>query len=136
MQIFTRILKELGIAILFMLLILAILAFAFRDKVPYGTKVPDSIDYANIDKKDYDVRGDVEDKTNPTQTYQTSTAQLEAYLTEKIVSPGRFAPFDPIDSVPDVPSETILNMSDMLTTDENGNVLTGVQNSTTESTLE
>lgn len=137
MQIFLRILKELGIAIIFILLILAILAFAFRDKVPYGTEVPKSVEYVNIDKKDYDVRGDVENKENPTQTYQTSIEQLEEYLTEKIVSPGRFAPFDPIASVPDVPSEIVLNMSNLLVTEGSGTVSTNVDFSLTEeSTLE
>ncbi|MBO5179646.1 MAG: hypothetical protein J6B87_04805 [Clostridia bacterium] len=107
MQIFMRILKELGIALLFLLLILGILAFAFYDKVPYGTKVPDPIDYASINKDEYNIRGDLEDQANATQTYETSTSQLEEYLTEKIVSPGRFDPFNPINSVSDVPSEKV-----------------------------
>lgn len=107
MQVFKRILKELGIAILFLLLILGVLAFAFYDKVPFGREVPDSIDYTNIDKSKYDVRGDVEDRASATQTYQTSVGQLESYLTEKIVSPGRFEPFAPVDSVSDVPNERV-----------------------------
>ena len=107
MQIFMRILKELGIALLFLLLILGVLAFAFYDKVPFGTKVPEPIDYANINRDDYNVRGNVEDQANATQTYETSTSQLEEYLTEKIVSPGRFDPFNPIESVSDVPTEIV-----------------------------
>ena len=107
MQIFMRILKELGIALLFLLLILGVLAFAFYDKVPFGTKVPEPIDYANINRDDYNVRGNVENQANATQTYETSTSQLEEYLTEKIVSPGRFDPFNPIESVSDVPTEIV-----------------------------
>lgn len=107
MQIFMRILKELGIALLFLLLILGVLAFAFYDKVPFGTKVPEPIDYANINKEDYSVRGNLEDQANATQTYETSSSQLESYLTEKIVSPGRFDPFNQIQSVSDIPSETV-----------------------------
>lgn len=107
MQIFMRILKELGIALLFLLLILAVLAFAFYDKVPFGKQIPESIKYTNINKDDYKPKGDVEDKANATQTYETSTSQLESYLTEKIVSPGRFDPFNPINSVSDVPTEKI-----------------------------
>ena len=114
MQIFLRILKELGIAIVFVLIILAVLAVAFYDKVPYGTEVPESIKYTNIERDEYNVRGDVEDKFNPTLTYQTSNKQLEEYLTEKMVSPGRFAPFDPVTSVPDVPTDRVQSMSNML----------------------
>ncbi|MBR4111259.1 MAG: hypothetical protein IKK43_06220 [Clostridia bacterium] len=129
MQIFMRILKELGIALLFLLLILGALAFAFYDKVPFGKKVPDSVKYTRINKDDYNVRGNVEDQASATQTFETSSSQLESYLTEKIVSPGRFDPFNPIESVSDIPTETVIGSLSggfyvSITTDENGNTVT------------
>lgn len=135
MQIFLRILKELGIAIIFILLIVAILAFAFKDKVPFGTEVPEAVKYTVVDRDDFKV-GDagVEDKKNPDQVYQTSAKQLEEYITEKIVSPGRIAPFDSIESVPDVPSEIVSSKTNVpeesLSGTESG------QDSTRELTLE
>ena len=111
MRLFMKIMKELGIALLFVLVILGVLAVAFHNRVPYGKEVPESINYVNIEKSNFDVRGDVEDKANATLTYQTSAKQLESYLTEKIVSPGRFAPFDATNSVSDVPSEVVTSDS-------------------------
>lgn len=146
MQIFKRILKELLIALLFLLLILGILAIAFYDKVPFGTKVPGPIEYANINKNDYNVRGNVEEQANATQTYETSSTQLESYLTEKIVSPGRFDPFNQIDSVSDVPTETItsgvqnaatpLNESTLTPKTNNEPLVTKYDSTAGESTLE
>lgn len=107
MQIFKRILKELGIALLFLLLILAVLAFVFYDKVPFAKQVPEPVDYANINRDDYKARGDLEEQANATQVFETSSSQLEEYLTEKIVSPGRFDPFNPINSVSDIPSDIV-----------------------------
>lgn len=135
MQIFLRILKELGIALIFILLIVAILAFAFRDKVPFGTDVPEAVNYTVVNREDFKV-GDtgVEDKKNPDQVYQTSAKQLEEYITEKIVSPGRIAPFDSIESVPDVPSETVSTKTNV--SDETLSNTADGQASTEESTLE
>lgn len=130
MQVFKRILKELGIAILFLLLILGVLAFAFYDKVPFSREVPDSIDYTNIEKSKYDVRGDVEEQKNATQTYQTSVGQLESYLTEKIVSPGRFEPFAPVNSVSDIPNERV----GVTTGEDNAQPKTSAQSTSTANT--
>lgn len=133
MQIFLRILKELGIAIIFILLIVAILAFAFRDKVPFGTEVPEAVKYTAIDREAYTaVSTGIEEQKNPDQIYQTSAKQLEQYLTEKIVSPGRIEPFDTIESVSDIPEELVKNRFniDGGFTDDDGQV------SINESTLE
>lgn len=108
MPIFLRILKELGIALLFLLLILGVIAFVFYDKVPLGKVIPDSVKYTKIDQTQFKVTGEgIEDKKAATQTYETSASHLEEYLTEKIVNPGRFEPFSPITSEPDIPSERV-----------------------------
>lgn len=107
MQVFMKIMKELGIAVLFLLLILCVLAFTFYDKVPFGKEIPEAVKYTKIEKSSYDVRGDLEDRAGDTQTFQTSASQLEQYLTDKYVSPGRFEPFNTITSVSDIPNETV-----------------------------
>lgn len=132
MQVFLRILKELGIAIIFILLIVAILAFAFRDKVPFGTEVPEAVSYTAINQKDYVVADSaVEEAKSPDQIYKTSVKQLEEYITEKIVSPGRIAPFGSIDGAKDVPSEKVSDKS-AIQNSSSGNS----QIFTNESTLE
>lgn len=112
MQVFLRILKELGIAIIFILLIVAILAFAFRDKVPFGTEVPEAVSYSAISKKDFIVADSaVENAKSPDQIYKASVKQLEEYITEKIVSPGRIAPFGSTSGEADLPSEKVADKS-------------------------
>ena len=136
MPIFLRILKELGIAMLFLLLILGVIAFVFYDKVPLGKVIPESVKYTKIDQAQYSVNGEgVEDKAAATQTYETSPSQLEEYLTEKIVNPGRFEPFSPVTSEPDIPSERV---GTVVTGEENGDSAKtdSTANTTDESALE
>ena len=108
MPIFLKVLKELGIALLFLLLILGVIAFVFYVKVPLGKVIPESVEYTKIDQSQFAVSGEgIEDKKAATQTFETSASQLEEYLTEKIVNPGRFEPFSPVTSEPDIPSERV-----------------------------
>ncbi len=105
MEVFLKILKEIGIAILLGLLVAAVAAIVFIDKIPFSKKIPESINYTNINKNDYDVRGDVEDKENPTETYVSNASQLKQYEFIKYILPGRYRPFGGTKSVTDIPSE-------------------------------
>lgn len=132
MQIFLRILKETGIAIVFLIIITAVVWLLFKGHVPFlGEKVPDPVDYAEINKADFDIEGDIESETNPTLIYEATTANLQQYQDDRLVSTGTINPFTMSDSTgSDVPSErvTISNSAN-----GNGNTET-VDNSAFENT--
>ena len=107
MEIFKKVLKEIGIAILLCLIVAGISAILFYDKIPFAKQIPESINYTNIDKNDYNVRGDVEDIANATETFVSKSSELRYYELIKYVLPGRHRPFGSINSGTDIPSEYV-----------------------------
>ena len=107
MRIFLNILKEIGIAILLGLVVALAAALLFWNQIPFSKQIPESINYVNIDKSEYDVRGDVEDKANDTETYVSKSSELRYYELIKYVLPGRYRPFGSITSGSDLPSEYV-----------------------------
>ena len=119
MEIFIRILKEIGIAILLGLVVAGVAALLFYDKIPYSKQIPESINYVNIDKNEYSVRGDVENKANATETYMSKASELRYYELIKYVLPGRHRPFGSITGSSDLPSEYVGQTVDVA---NNGNL--------------
>lgn len=108
MQIFLRILKETGIAILVLVLVGAAIWFLFQKQLPFlGQEIPEPIEYAEINKADFDIKGDIEDETNPTQTYEATTNHLDGYEANRYVSTGLPNPFSSNNAEPDVPTERV-----------------------------
>ncbi|MBQ9266708.1 MAG: hypothetical protein IJ217_00215 [Clostridia bacterium] len=107
METFKKVLKEIGIALLLLLLVAAVAAILFVDKIPFSKQIPESIHYTNIDKNDYNVRGDVEDIANDTVTFMSKASELKYYELIKLVLPGRHRPFGSINSGTDIPSEYV-----------------------------
>lgn len=108
MQIFLRILKETGIAIVALALVTLIVWLLFNEQLPFlGRTIPNPIDYAEINREDFDITGDIEDETNPTQTYEPTNEQLNGYITDRYISTGAPNPFTSNNAEPDVPSERV-----------------------------
>lgn len=109
MQIFLRILKETGIAIIVMALVVLAIWLLFNKQMPFlGQPIPDAIEYAEIDIKDYSIEGDIESETNPTQTYEATNAQLNGLQNDRYISTGLINPFSSsANAEPDVPSERV-----------------------------
>lgn len=107
MKVFLRILKELGIALVLLLMVLAVIVFTFYDKVPFGVEVPDAISYTSVDKADYVVSGNLENATADTKVYFSTSGDLQNMETEKIVIPGSAHPFKNVSSESDLPSERV-----------------------------
>jgi hypothetical protein len=55
MKIFLSILRELGILILIVLVLLAATFFAFKEQVPYAKEIPVGDEYAVANRKEYSV---------------------------------------------------------------------------------
>lgn len=112
MQIFLRILKETGIAIIVLFLVAFLVWFLFQNQLPFlGKTIPDPVQYAGINKSDFDIEGDIEDETNPTETHIVTQEQSQGFESERYVSTGVINPFSTEPAESDVPSErvTIVN---------------------------
>ncbi|MBO5142595.1 MAG: hypothetical protein J6C46_06300 [Clostridia bacterium] len=108
MQIFLRILKETGIAIIVLALVALVVWLLFQKQIPFlGKSIPNAIEYAEINKADFDIEGDIESETNPTQTYEPTNAQLNGYEEGRYVSTGLPNPFSSNNAEPDVPTERV-----------------------------
>lgn len=112
MQIFLRILKETGIAIVALCLVALVVWLLFQNQLPFlGKTIPDPIEYAGINNSDFDIEGDIEDETNPTETHTVTQEQSQGFEAERYVSTGVINPFSTSTAESDVPSErvTIVN---------------------------
>lgn len=124
MQIFLRILKETGIAIIVLALVSLVVWLLFQKQLPFlGQDIPDAVEYAEINVEDYNTVGDIEDETNPTQVYEATNEQLTGYETDRYISTGLINPFSSNTATPDVPSErvTISNPTVLGTEETEGN---------------
>ena len=108
MQIFLRILKETGIAIVVLMLVALVVWVLFKEQLPFlGQEIPESIEYVEINKSDFDIEGDIESETNPTQTYEATNEQLNGFVSDRIISTGLPNPFNSNSAEADVPSERV-----------------------------
>lgn len=108
MQIFLRILKETGIAIVVLGLVTLVIWLLFNNQLPFlGQAIPEPVEYVEIDRADYDIEGSIEDETNPTQVFEPTNEQLKGFLTEMYISTGAPNPFTSEQAEPDVPSERV-----------------------------
>ena len=53
MKILLNILKEIGIAIVIIVILAAVVFVAFKDKIPYGMEIPKGDKYVQADSKEY-----------------------------------------------------------------------------------
>ena len=108
MQVFLRILKETGIAIVVLMLVALVVWFLFKEQLPFlGQDIPDPVEYTEINKSDFDIKGDIESETNPTLTYEATNEQLNGLITDRIISTGLPNPFNSNNAEADVPSERV-----------------------------
>ena len=108
MQIFLRILKEIGIAIVILGLLLLLGFFLFRDHMPFlNSDIPNPIDYKGINYADFDIVGDLEDQTDPTKRYEATTGNLRTLEQDRKVHTGAPNPFVASTAESDIPSERV-----------------------------
>lgn len=108
MQIFLRILKETGIALVVLVLVALTIWFLFQEQLPFLTKnIPSPVNYVKISPEEFDIKGDIESETNPTQTYEATNEHLSGYIADRIVSTGLPNPFNSNNAEADVPTEKV-----------------------------
>ena len=108
MQVFLRILKEIGIAIVILGLLLLIGFFLFRNHMPFlNSDIPNPVEYNGINKSDFDIEGDLEEQKDPTKRYEATTGSLRTLEEERKVHTGAPNPFVSSNSESDIPSERV-----------------------------
>ena len=109
MQIFLRILKETGIAIIVLMLVALVMWLLFNKHLPFlGQDIPDAIEYVEIKESDFSTVGiGIENEQNPTQVFEATNEQLNGLITDRYISTGLPNPFNSSSSEPDVPSERV-----------------------------
>jgi len=108
MQVFLRILKEIGIAIVILGLLLLVGFFLFRSHMPFlSSDIPNPVDYKGVNYTDYDIEGDLENQKDPTKRYEATTGSLRTLETERKVHTGAPNPFVSSNAESDIPSERV-----------------------------
>lgn len=110
MQIFLRILKEVGIAIVILILLLVGGFMLFRSQIPFlSSDIPAPVKYAGIDAADFQIVGSYEDETDDTKAYQATNTNLRGLESERKIQTGAPNPFvvTSVEEESDMPTETV-----------------------------
>ena len=129
MKILLNILKEIGIAIVMIVILAAVAFIAFKDKIPYGKEIPKGDKYVQADSKEYSASSNnrLENIKQITVTHETEPIQITNAENDVRMQTGKATPFGDIGSNSDLPTEKV-----------NGtiNMTTGVEKKNNQSTEE
>lgn len=101
------ILKEIAIVIVVIVVVSFGGLFLFKNYMPYNLEVPKAGQYVKLERENYKVVGDIQDAQDATETFSTSSSELEIYQTEIRYVPGTINPFSSNDGENDLPSEVV-----------------------------
>lgn len=104
-----NILKEVGIALGIIVVLLAITVIAFKDQLPFDDKIPSGEGYVKANMKAYSVSStDRLAEVNKIKiTHETNSGQIIDAENEVRILTGKYTPFGTIDSITDLPSERV-----------------------------
>ena len=108
-KIFLNILKEIGIAIGMLVVILAAAFIAFKDQLPYDEEVREAEQYVRVDIKDYSVSSSdrISEVTAVTITHKAETEQIVEAENDVRIQTGKNTPFGSISGTSDLPTEKV-----------------------------
>lgn len=99
--------KEVAIILTIIVVVVFGGLFAFKNYIPYNIEIPDAEKYVQLVKSNYQVVGDIQDAQDATETFSTSSSELEIYQTEVRYVPGTVNPFKNGGGENDLPSELV-----------------------------
>lgn len=117
MKILLNILKEIGIAIVIVIILAAVAFVAFKDKIPYGKQIPEGDKYVQADSKEYSASSNnrLENIKQITVTHEIVPIQITNAESEVRIQTGKKTPFGDIDSSSDLPTEKVNGTINMTT---------------------
>ncbi len=117
MKILLNILKEIGIAIVIIVILAAVVFIAFKDKIPYGMEIPKGDKYVQADSKEYSAASNnrLENIKQITVTHETEPIQITNAENDVRMQTGKATPFGDIDSNSDLPTEKVNGTISMTT---------------------
>lgn len=117
MKILLNILKEIGIAIVIIVILAAVVFVAFKDKIPYGMEIPKGDKYVQADSKEYSAASNnrLENIKQITVTHETEPIQITNAENDVRMQTGKATPFGDIDSNSDLPTEKVNGTINMTT---------------------
>ncbi len=123
MKILLNILKEIGIAIVIIVILAAVVFVAFKDKIPYGMEIPKGDKYVQADSKEYSAASNnrLENIKQITVTHETEPIQITNAENDVRMQTGKATPFGDIGSNSDLPTEKVNGTINMTTGGEKKN---------------
>ena len=123
MKILLNILKEIGIAIVIIVILTAVVFVAFKDKIPYGMEIPKGDKYVQADSKEYSAASNnrLENIKQITVTHETEPIQITNAENDVRMQTGKATPFGDIGSNSDLPTEKVNGTINMTTGGEKKN---------------
>ena len=96
MKILLNILKEIGIAIVIIVILAAVVFVAFKDKIPYGMEIPKGDKYVQADSKEYSAASNnrLENIKQITVTHETEPIQITNAENDVRMQTGKATPFE------------------------------------------
>lgn len=117
-----RVLKEIGLDLLLLVIVVLVTAgiFANKNLKTFTLNIPEPEVYASIDKDDYLVANDgIENAQAETVVYQSTTNDLEMYGSDYRYSTGTTEPFTNSNATtPDIPTDVITPKTETETRNE------------------
>lgn len=101
--------KEIGIALLMIVILGAVTVVAFYNKVPYGKEIPKGEEYAKVNKEEYSVSSHdrLAEVKAITVTHEANSSQITDAENDVRLTTGKYTPFGGISSTTDLPSEKV-----------------------------
>lgn len=103
------ILREIGIALVILVVLAAVTVFAFKDQLPYDEKIPKGEEYVRANMKTYSVSSTdrLSEINSVTITHEANQGQIIAAENEVRIQTGKYTPFGTIDGTTDIPTERV-----------------------------
>lgn len=103
------ILKEIGIALVMLVILGAVTVGVFYDKIPFGKEIPKGEEYAKVNKEEYSVSSHdrLAEVKAITVTHEANGNQITQAENDVRLSSGKYTPFGTISGTSDLPSEKI-----------------------------
>lgn len=122
-KIILNILKEIGIAIGILVILLALVVVTFKDQLPYDEEVREADEYVKADLKEYSISSNrIEEVTAITVTHEADSSQIVEAENQVRIQTGKNTPFGSISGTSDLPTEKVgvtVSIDDTATLDKN-----------------